>query len=243
MTYSRPWMFSGLALMAVGALMLWQQDRQPAALAEPPKAATDPYRWKDLFDGKTLAGWKVSQFGGEGKVCVEKGAIVMEMGCMMTGIVRAGDVIRDNYELRLEGMRLDGSDFFCTTTFPVGKDCCSLVVGGWGGGVVGLSSVDHADASENPTTKFMRFKDNRWYKVRIRVSDAAIEAWIDGVKKVNQYRKDHTFGIRMEVDLCRPLGISTWVTKGAVRNIRVRRLKPEEVRTIQERTKETDDGD
>ena len=77
-------------------------------------------------------------------------------------------------------MRLDGSDFFCTTTFPVGKDYCSLVVGGWGGAVVGLSNVDYADASENATTKTMGFKDNQWYRVRIRVSDAAIEAWIDG---------------------------------------------------------------
>jgi hypothetical protein len=73
------------------------------------------------------------------------------------------------------------------------------------------------------------------------VSDAAIEAWIDDAKMVDQTRKDHTFGIRMEVDLCRPLGISTWVTKGAVRNIRVRPLKPEEVRAIEKRHLTTDD--
>ena len=88
-------------------------------------------------------------------------------------------MLRDNYELSLEGMRLEGSDFFCTTTFPVGKDYCSLVVGGWGGDVVGLSSIDGADASENSTTKLISFKDQQWYRIRIRVSDAAIEAWID----------------------------------------------------------------
>ena len=63
-------------------------------------------------------------------------------------------------------MRLDGSDFFCSTTFPVGKDPCTLVVGGWGGMVVGLSNVDHEDASENGTTKTMTFKNKRWYRVR-----------------------------------------------------------------------------
>jgi hypothetical protein len=241
MTYSRPWMYCGLTFMAVGALLLWQQHYQPSAQAEPPKTpakpAADPVQWKDLFDGKTLKGWKTPQFGGEGKVYVKDGTIVMDMGSMMTGVTYTGEVTRDNYELELEGMRLGGSDFFCTTTFPVGKDSCSLVVGGWGGGVVGLSSIDYADASENATTKTMSFKDNKWYKVRIRVSDAAIEAWIDNQKTVNQPRKDHKIGIRMECDSCRPLGISTWCTKGAVRNIRVRSLRPEEVRAAEEQAK------
>jgi hypothetical protein len=241
-------MFSGLAMMVAGAILLWQQGRQPSAQAEPPDTAdhrqrqpangaakdAGPHAWKDLFDGKTLDGWKVPQFGGEGKVFVEDGRIVMEMGSMMTGIAKIGEVIRDNYELQLEGMRINGSDFFCTTTFPVGKDSCSLVVGGWGGAVVGLSNVDHADASENGTIKMMSFKRGQWYRVRIRVSNAAIEAWIDDEEMVDQPRKDHAIGIRMECDLCRPLGISTWCTAGAARNIRVRALKTEEVQAIQE---------
>jgi hypothetical protein len=246
-------MFSGLAMMAAGAVMLWQQSHQTVVLAEPPrpaeqqapgKASAKPAAgdaeaskdlgWKDLFDGKTLEGWKAPQFGGEGKVSVKDGRIVMEMGSMMTGIVKTGDVVRDNYELSLEGMRISGNDFFCTTTFPVGKDQCSFVVGGWGGAVVGLSSIDHADASENSTTKTMGFKSDRWYRVRIRVNNAAIEAWIDDEKMVDQPRKDHKIGIRIECEACCPLGVSTWCTAGAVRNIRVRPLKPDEIRTIQQ---------
>lgn len=243
MTYSRPWMYSGLALMVFGAILLWRQEHQPAAQAEPPQAQADAaHDWKSLFDGRTLAGWQAPQFGGEGKVSVEDGAIVIGMGSMMTGITRTGEVLRDNYELEFEGKRLDGSDFFCTTTFPVGKDHCSLVVGGWGGSVVGLSNVDYADASENATTKTMAFKEKQWYKVRVRVSQAAIEAWIDGEKMVDQPRADHKFGIRMECDLCCPLGISTWVTTGAVRNIRVRALKPEEVRAVSDRVKNAENG-
>ena len=243
MTYSRPWMYAGLAMMAAGAIMLCQQQSPPSAQAEPPKTpAADPYQWKEPLRRPTLTGWKAPQFGGEGKVYVKDGMIVMEMGSSMTGVTWAGEVIRNNYELELEGMRLDGSDFFCTTTFPVGKDPCSLVVGGWGGGVVGLSSIDYADASENATSTSMAFKAKKWYRVRIRVSDAAIEAWIGGEKLVDQPRKDHKIGIRMECDLCRPLGISTWSTTGAVRNIRVRALKPEEVRTISERVQKAEDG-
>jgi hypothetical protein len=242
MSYSRPHMLFGLALMAAGTMMFVQQGCQrgepatqqvvQADFNRPPdrKSAEDGQKpphtmaWKSLFDGKTLAGWKAPQFGGEGKVYVEKEAIVMEAGSYMTGVTWTGEVLRNNYELSLEGMKLEGSDFFCTTTFPVSDDSCSLVVGGWGGGVVGLSNVDFHDASNNPTMKILWFKENQWYHVRIRVTDAAIEAWIDDQQMVNQPRKGHKFGIRSEVALCRPLGICTWATKGAVRNIKVRSL-------------------
>ena len=196
-----------------------RQESPPAAGDKAPAAA-----WKNLFDGKTLKGWKAPQFGGEGKVYVRDGAIVMEPGSMMTGVTWTGKPPKTNYELSLEGIRLEGTDFFCTTTFPVGDEPCSLVVGGWGGMLVGLSNVDRYDASENQTTTSYEFAEKKWYRIRIRVTDAAVEAWIDGHRLVNQPRKGHTFGIRDEVDLCRPLGICTWETKGAVRNIRLREL-------------------
>jgi hypothetical protein len=262
MTYSRPWMFFGLALMIAGAILLCRQNgdrslaqqprepneqekvrqKSPAATKPDAKpAATKPDakkldakkpdakkpatpKWKNLFDGKTLTGWKAPNFGGQGKVYVKDGTIVMQRGSYMTGVTWTGKVLRNNYELTLEGMRLDGSDFFCTTTFPVGDEPCMLVVGGRGGQLIGLSNVDYQDASENATSSTMEFKDKRWYRVRIRVTDAAIEAWIGDQQVVKQPRKDHTFGIRMEVELCRPLGISTWDTTGAVRNIRLREL-------------------
>jgi len=189
-------------------------------------AEADPFAWKDLFDGKTFKGWKAPHFGAEGEVYVKDGAAVMETGSSMTGITYTGKVPRDNYEISLEGKRLAGSDFFCTTTFPVGKDPCTLVVGGWGGTVVGLSSVDFYDASDNSTSSFREFKDNQWYRFRIRVTPQKIQCWIDDDQVVDQERKGHKFSIRDEVELCKPLGISTWETTGAVRNIRIRQLKP-----------------
>lgn len=215
-------MFCGLSLMIVGAAMLWQNRHSTAEQTE--KQQQQP-AWKELFDGKTLEGWKAPRFGGEGKVYVKDGAIVMDTGAMMTGIAWTGKPPKNNYELALEGIRLEGSDFFCTTTFPVGEEHCSLVVGGWGGLLVGLSNVDRRDASENQTTSTYDFEENKWYRIRIRVTDKAIEAWIGDKQVVDQPRKEHTFGIRDEVDLCRPLGICTWITKGAVRNIRLRELK------------------
>jgi len=192
----------------------------PAQGADKPAPAA-----KELFNGKTLEGWKVTDFGGEGKVIVRDGAIVMERGSQMTGITWTGKPPRGNYELTLEGKRVEGSDFFCTTTFPVGDDYCSFVTGGWGGSVIGLSNVDHMDASENQTSASREFKNGTWYQFRIRVTDEKIEVWIDKDQVVDQSRKDHTFGVRIECDSSRPLGIATYDTVGAVRNIRLRELK------------------
>ena len=56
----------------------------------------------------------------------------MGMG-YMTGITWTNEMPRMGYEISLEAMRVEGSDFFCGLTFPVGKDYLSLIVGGWGG--------------------------------------------------------------------------------------------------------------
>jgi hypothetical protein len=226
-------MFCGLATMALGAVLLCQQGCRPSQTGEPrksqpekpqPATPTADDGWKKLFDGKTLAGWKVPQIGGEGEVQVKDGAIVMDIGSEMTAIAWTGKMPRNHYELSLEGMKITGSDFFCTTTFRVGDEPCTLVVGGWGGSLVGLSNVDGRDAAANPTTTYLAFDENRWYRVRIRVTDAAIEAWIDDKQVVDQPRKDHKFGIRPECEQCQPLGVCTWNTKGAVRNIQLREL-------------------
>ncbi|MCI0378357.1 MAG: DUF1080 domain-containing protein, partial [Gemmataceae bacterium] len=185
----------------------------------------DKAQWKTLFDGKSLKGWKSANFGGEGDVHVKDGAIVMERGSNMTGVTYAKDDFpKMDYEVNLEGKKQKGFDFFCTTTFPVGDTHCSLVVGGWGGTVVGLSSIDGRDASENDTSTLKEFKHDQWYRVRIRVTKDRIQAWIDDKEAVDADTKGKKISIRVECDLCRPFGVATYSTVGAVRDIRVRML-------------------
>jgi len=182
-----------------------------------------------LFDGKTLEGWRVADenaYEKPGKVEVKDGAIVMHKGRIATGIVYAKkDFPRSNYEVSLEARRTGGSDFFCGMTFPVGKQYCTFICGGWGGGTTGLSNVDSFAADENETTGFVEFKNGKWYKIRLRVTDGKIEAWIDKEKMVDLDRKEKKFDIWWEQEPLRPFGIGNWYTSSELRNIKLTRLK------------------
>lgn len=183
--------------------------------------------WVSLFDGKTLAGWEVPAFGGEGEVTVEDGSLVLDFGNAATGVKFKEEFPKTDYEIRLEAKRVDGFDFFCGLTFPVGESCATFVVGGWSGGVVGISCIDGFDASENETTRYQTFETDQWYNIRVKVTDEKIQAWIDGEPFADVVITDRRVDTRPEVDLCRPLGITSWNTKAAIRNIRYRRLPNE----------------
>jgi hypothetical protein len=121
-------------------------------------------------------------------------------------------------------MRVEGSDFFAGLTFPVGDSFCSLILGGWGGTTVGLSSINGRDASDNDTTQSITFESGRWYAVRLKVTAERIEAWLDDRPIVNQALKGNTVSTRIEVDRSQPLGVASWRTKAALREIRLRRF-------------------
>ena len=96
-------------------------------------------KWSPLFNGKNLDGWKVTNFGGEGDVYLEKGNVVISQGADLSGITSTRkDLPRVNYEIEFEAQRAIGNDFFAGLTFPVKDSHCSLICGGWGGGVVGV---------------------------------------------------------------------------------------------------------
>lgn len=191
-----------------------------------PAAGLAEEAWQSLFDGKTLGRWKSTEFGGEGKVTVADGQINLEAGANLTGITWTGGPLpKTNYEISLEAKKTDGSDFFCGLTFPVGDSFCSLIVGGWGGGIVGLSSLDGLDASDNETTQVMNFPANRWYKIRVRVTPKRIEAWLDDKSLADVDTTWHSVDIRSEVELSKPLGIATWMTSAAYRDIRLRKIQ------------------
>jgi hypothetical protein len=178
-----------------------------------------------MFDGQSLGKWEITNFGPQGPVFVSNGRIILSMGDGCTGINWTGPFPESNYEVTLDAMKLDGNDFFCGLTFPVGKDPCTLIIGGWGGTTVGLSSINGYDASENETTKLIKFDKDRWYNIRLAVTDNNIKAWIDSTNVVDFTIGDKRLSIRPEVELSKPFGITSWRTTAAIRNIRVTRIE------------------
>ena len=179
-----------------------------------------------LFDGKTLSGWREVDFSHHGPVRIKAGGVLeLGTGDSMTGVVYTNPVPRMHYELTLEARRTQGGDFFCGLTFPVLTNSITLILGGWGGGVTGLSSLDYRDASDNETSSMQTYESNRWYAVRVRVTPGRIEAWLDGQAIVDVQTEDRRVGLRMgEIELCAPLGLATWETTGELRHIRLRKL-------------------
>jgi hypothetical protein len=187
--------------------------------------AADKDGWQPLFDGKTLTNWQPTKLSAQGAVKVDDGRIVLETGRSMTGITWAGPALpTTNYEIALQAMRVEGSDFFAGVTLPVDDSFCSLILGGWGGSVVGLSSINGMDASENDTSQSVEFQNGRWYSARIRVTPAKIEAWLDDKPIISQELKGNKIDIRLEMELSKPLGIASWKTKSALRDIRLKKL-------------------
>jgi hypothetical protein len=183
-----------------------------------------------LFDGKTLDGWKKTDFSHPGEVKVQDGRIVLAAGMPMTGITTTHkDLPTTNYELTYEAMRTTGEDFFAAATFPVGRSYITLVNGGWGGFVTGLSSLNGMDASENETTRSYRFENMTWYRFRVRVTDEAIRCWVDDKEIIAVEHREKHVGTRVETRSSEPLGFAAWKCGGALRNIELRPLTPAEV--------------
>jgi len=235
------------ALVVLASSVLFGAGGAVAA-EEPPvteeKAAPAP-EWRALFDGKSLEGWEAIEYAGRGEVTVKDGAIHIGQGAMLSGVrCTAKDLPKGDYEIELEARRLKGSDFFCCLTFPFRDKHASLVVGGWGGAMVGISSINFMDASENMTTQIREFETGKWYRIRLRATENRIQAWIDDKDAVvNVNVKDRKVTMRFgEIEESVPMGISTFSVTGEARNVRVRPLAKEEIAEAEKLNEEEENG-
>jgi hypothetical protein len=198
--------------------------------------------WDWLFDNKLKHGASESKYIGQGKVTIENGVLRLGVGDDMTGVnwpdYDKEKLPRQNYEISFDARRVEGNDFFTGLTFPYDDKPISWIVGGWGGSVVGLSNVNGFAAVENETTRTMEFEDQRWYRLRLRVSKPKIEAWIDEEKVIDFATMEKEFSIRWSVEPSLPLGFVTWKTGGELRDIRIRKLDTGEIAAIEKSLQE-----
>ena len=110
--------------------------------------------WKPIFDGKTLDGWKAPDFSGQGEVTARMAADPLGVGDDITGLNYAGENPEDELRSRARGpAACKCTRLLLRAHAARRRHRLTFVVGGWGGALVGLSSINGEDASENETTQ------------------------------------------------------------------------------------------
>ena len=181
-----------------------------------------------LFDGTNLDNWERTDFAGKGDVRIdENGSLVLEMGAELSGVHWKGktELPKINYEVTLQAKRTMGSDFFCGLTFPFKESHATLILGGWGGSLIGISSLDDFDASENETGDAYVFEDKKWYDVRLRVTEEKLQVWLDDKMVIDTDVEGRKVSMRFgEIEMSVPFGICTYATTGVIRDISIKKL-------------------
>lgn len=202
-------------------------DQAPSISEGAPAAATNssegwmemetlgPGNW-EAINGAADLGWNA-----------ESNVMRIGVGTDLNGVRWTGPVPVAPYVVELEARRMSGNDFFCGLTFPArtGTECVSLIVGGWGGNLVGISSIDGLDASENSTGSQQEFENRRWYRIRVEVASERLQAWIDDRQVVDVETEGRRLSLREgPIEYCAPWGLATWMTSAEVRGVRWRKL-------------------
>ena len=185
----------------------------------------------DLLPGN-MDLWQPINFGGEGDVYFKDGALDLDYGNPLTGVLYKGDITElfgedlENYAITMQAQRVEGVDMFAAVTFPVGKDGhVSLVLGGWAGAITGISNLDGLNASENDTTQFHNMPEGQWFKVKIMVTTDKIECWLDDKKLVDVKRADYTkYDTHGAVVDTKPFGLFNYSTWGRIKDLKVWKL-------------------
>ncbi|MCY3023180.1 MAG: protein kinase [Planctomycetota bacterium] len=217
-------------------------DTRPAAVqpqSTNPKPETGPgpppdeARWgpgEDLFDGKSLAGWKVPDtglFARHGDVRVENGELVLRKGQQGTAAAWAGQFPSVDYELAFE-LKFPSP----LVSFPVGTSQWAFFLTkdftGESSAAVGPVKVTSGSLGCTPKGGAkLPVEQGKWYGVRLRIAAHKITATIDGQQRFEFDTTPHEEQGRGGDDTLKPLAVFTWQGEGAIRAIRLRRLKPE----------------
>jgi hypothetical protein len=153
------------------------------------------------------------------------GVLRLGWGESLSAAKWTGAPVAPPFVIELEARRIDGTDFFCGLTFPAGPGgaCLTWIVGGWGGALVGLSSIDGEDASRNETRSYRSFEAGRWYRLELEHGGARIRARVDGETVIDFHAAGKALSLRPgPIEVCAPFGLATWQSTGEFRALRWR---------------------
>ncbi|MEL6431656.1 MAG: hypothetical protein AAFR54_20970, partial [Planctomycetota bacterium] len=176
-----------------------------------------------LFDGVDLTNWRTGVFGDPPEYEFAEGGVVLPQVASLSGMTYTGEAPRTPYELRVDATKRYGADFFLGVTFPVRDAHLTLVLGGWGGAVTGLSCIDGLDAADNDTRAWRDYPNGKRQCVVVHVDDTRVRATVNGDTVVDRrLAPDATLSLRPEVLASRPLGVSAYASSTVVHRVTVR---------------------
>lgn len=193
-----------------------------AGCASPGEATSAPPPWTvvDLATAQPIA------FGGEGEVVHSDRGLELGQGSPLTGVTFGDAPSPPRYELEAVVARLRGNDFFCGLTFPTARGNLTLVLGGWGGAVCGLSSLDGVDAGSNETRRLRSFAIDQDHRVCVVVDGDRIAVRLDGEPFLDCDLTGKAVGVRAEVEPSQPFGWCSYLTWARLSSLRWRPLPP-----------------
>ncbi len=208
--------------MGIGLCLLWGMIPGCSSVQSNPQL--DP-PWQSLFAGSEAQKWQITNFGGEGEVEWADSTVLLPMGSPLTGIHRPDSIPQSlDYQVEVDASRLSGNDFFCGLTFPVADSHATVVLGGWGGGLCGLSCVDHEDAGTNATRSYQSFDYGVVYTLRVEVRADTIRAWLNGELLFDQNTVGREVSLRTEMLPSVPFGVASFTTRAKIHDVRWRPL-------------------
>lgn len=166
--------------------------------------------------------WRVvtaDPFESHGGVEFSANELSLAMGKPGTGVNYRGPVTRMDYSISAEAMRTEGEDFFYGLTFPINDQHASLIIGGWGGGVTGISNLNGMSAVENETTGYTPFENDHWYKIELKVGPQKILVLLDERNIIEIETAKYEYSVWPQQATMCPLGIATWKTASKIRNL------------------------
>lgn len=197
----------------------------PACQYSERAAQADEVAWQELPLQNGPDAWESVNFGGEGEVEFDGASVRMGFGSPLTAVAwRGAASLPPEYEIEVVAARLDGSDFFCALNIPIGEQSASVVLGGWGGALCGLSCINGDDASMNATRSFRGFERDQNYRLRVRVDATRVQAWVDDEPLFSQVREGVEFSLRTEVSPAGRLALSCFQTSARIESVRWRSI-------------------
>lgn len=173
----------------------------------------------DMFDGESLGFWQADPSTSPGEIEIKDKVLVLHKGNPFTRLNWTGLMPTCNYEVDFDAKRSEGNDLFCRLVFPAGDAFALLVLSGRTELTGGIFSVDDQELAEYRSADPIKFENEHWYHIRLRVTEQNILVWVADQKIADLDIIAQQLPRRQQVPLDYSLTLVTHNAAGSFKNI------------------------